>query len=128
MVISWINAGSTAKSTADVDVSIVNGNNGKSLAFRFNEGAVSVKFHNSDRLIVGADDRGTRIYFMPGASSAGYKLSKSSKGNRPHLYVALKKWADNFPSIAPSSAVGSYELRYDQYEKCHYISIGALPR
>ena len=122
MGINWIEArGRNFKQTADVDIRY--GKKSNQLTFTFTQGALATKLKNTERILLGVDDSNTRIYFAPVAEKLGYKVTGDTK-HKPIVFVK----ADRFDTISPSAISGTYNLKYDEVEKLHYISIGALPR
>lgn len=122
MGINWIEAkGRNFKQTADVDIRY--GKKSNQLAFAFTQGALATKLKNTERILIGVDDSLTRIYFAPVQERLGYKVTGDTK-HKPMVFVTATK----FDMISPSAISGTYNLKYDEVEKLHYISIGALPR
>jgi hypothetical protein len=126
MGINWIESrGKSFGQTADIDVCYSNGKN-KRYCFRISKGAMATKFKNAERLLVGANDECTRIYFADSNSKLGYKVIQN--GCKYSVSISEKKVAETSPTLNPSAVIGTYNLKYDEIEKLYYISIGALPR
>lgn len=122
MAISWIEAkGKNYRQTADVDIRY--GKKSNQLTFVFTQGAYATKLKNTERVMLGVDDSLTRIYFAPVTEKLGYKVTGDTK-HKPTIFVKATK----FDMVSPSAISGTYNLKYDELEKLHYISIGALPR
>ena len=65
MGINWISStGRATNQTADLEVRYSNGKV-KQYAFTFTQGAHATKLKNAERLMVGANDSLTRLYFAP---------------------------------------------------------------
>ena len=123
MGISWIEArGRNFKQTADVDIRY--GKKSNQFTFVFTQGALATKLKNTERILLGIDDSLTRIYFAPVSEKLGYKVT-GDRTHKPTVFVTATKFA---AMISPSAISGTYNLKYDEVEKLHYISIGALPR
>ena len=126
MGINWINT--RARSVKlEADLEVFYGKKSDQYTFSFSKGALATKLCNAPRIMIGADDSFTRLYFAPVTEKVGYKVT-DARGLRGRLYVTGKKVAETFPTINPSTIIGTYNLKYDPIEDLHYISIGALPR
>lgn len=127
MAISWIEArGKNKRQTADVEVNY--GKKTGQYLFNFTQGAHATKFKNTERIMVGANDSLTRIYFCPVKEKLGYKVCEPPRSVKRVVAISGAKMSAMFPALSPSSVIGTYDLKYDEVEKLYYISIGALPR
>lgn len=128
MGINWIAnvSGKASRGRSDVEVSYTKG---KNAAYRlyFAKGAYATKLKNAERILVGMNDSETRMYFAPAEGALGYKVNATGK-NVATVSISARKMEQTFPTLPPSAVIGSYELKLDEAEKLHYISIGALPR
>lgn len=127
MAISWIESkGKVCRQTADVDINY--GKKSNQYSFNFTQGAHATKLKNADRVMVGANDTLTRIYFCPVVERIGYKVVNKGRGTKRTIFISGVKMSATFPTLSPSAIIGTYDLKYDEVEKLYYISIGALPR
>lgn len=127
MGVNWLEPRTRSfNQTADIEVRYSNGKV-KQYAFNISKGAYATKFKNAERIMVGANDDLTRIYFSPVNEHIGYKAVIDGK-SKVRLYITAKKVEETFPTLHPSAVIGTYNLKYDDAEKLYYISIGALPR
>lgn len=128
MAINWVKAsGKSYGVQADVIVSYSVGRKSQ-FAFAFMQGAVAVKFKNTERLMVGFNDSMTRLYFCPTEDRSGYKVTTKNASCRSYMFIGEAKLYKTYPTFKPSMLIGTYDLKYDEQEQLYYISIGALPR
>ena len=128
MGINWLVAkGKVTTQTADLDISYCNGKC-KQYSFRFSRGAYATKLKNAERILVGANEEETRLYFAPAEGKLGYKVVGKPNENRVVVFISGSKIEATYPTLPPSSVVGTYDLKFDEREKLYYVSIGALPR
>lgn len=127
MVINWLQTGGKAISgDAELEITIANKSNPQ-LFFRFKQSCISIKFKGAPRMMIGVDGSKSRLYFMGTSEKAGFNIS-TSRSPKAVVAVSLKTFQRDFPTVSPSSVAGTYALKYDEFEKLYYISIGALPR
>lgn len=121
MAINWINAHErhTIKNGADVSVQFANKRS--VVSFTFSDGAVATKFAHAPRVLIGADELQTRLYFLPG--EAGYKLTPRNKTSKAFFRVQTKKVETIVDR--PSELIGDYNLTKDPDSGAWYIKIGA---
>lgn len=128
MGITWlVTYGKTAKQTADLEVCYSKGKCPQ-FSFNFSKGAYATKLKNAERVLVGMDENETRVYFAPAEGKLGYKVTSKPSSNKAYVFVTASKMQAAFPTLPPSSVIGTYDLKYDMRENLYYISIGALPR
>ena len=117
-MINWIRNERTVSSGSDVSISLVA--NKSRLNIRFSLGAYAVRMKNAPKILIGVDDKATKLYFAGGES--GYKVIEQK--NKRVVQVPANKVIDY---IHPSALCGEYTLKQDT-DGYYYISIGALPR
>ena len=117
-MINWITNERPISTGSDVSISLVN--HRTRLNIRFSQGAYAVKLKNAPKVLVGIDDKKTRLYFM--GSETGYKASELK--NKRIIQVQANKFEDY---IHPSALCGEYTMKQDA-DGNFYVSIGALPR
>lgn len=128
MGIKWlVTYGKTYNSIADVEINYSNGKY-KQYAFSISKGAYATKFKNSERILIGFNESGTRLYLAPVKEKIGYKVVNTDRYGRVRFFVSGDKMSRSYPKINPSVIIGTYELKYDEHEELYFISIGALPR
>lgn len=116
-MINWVKS-SKVRRNADCSVSLVNSKN--RICIRFSSGAYAVKLKNAERIRVGIDDSGSRLYFE--ADEEGYKVNHN--GSTATILIMSNKIQEY---IHPSAICGVYDLNKDR-DGHVYVSIGALPR
>lgn len=125
-MINWVIAGGkTREGRADVEIGYSRGRQPK-YTIRFSNGAHAVKLKNAERISIGLDANITRVYFAPCDNKTGFKFTR--KQNYVLVQPTEKTIQNVCPTLSPATLVGSYQLKYDDKERCYYISIGALPR
>ncbi len=128
MAIYWVQAkGKRYGAQADLVISYSAGRKSQ-FAFAFMQGAVAVKFKNTERLMIGFNDSMTRLYFCPTEDRNGYKVTTKNAACRSYMFISEVKLYNTYPTFKPSMLIGNYSLKYDEQEQLYYISIGALPR
>lgn len=128
MGINWLVArGKVTNQTADLDIAYSKGKNPQ-FSFGFTKGAYATKLKNAERILVGMNDDETRLYFAPSEGKLGYKSVTKPTSTKVYLFVTATKMESAYPTLPPSSVVGTYDLKFDEREKLYFISIGALPR
>lgn len=135
-MIKWIESNSRRTSSlngvCDMSLSLIkNGDNAHQLAVTITAGVWAAKFHNLPRVNIGFDGTGrelTRMYFMP-TEVGGYKWCKNTeKSATIHCRISTPILERQFPMLKISSICSNYNLRFDEENKCYYISIGAKER
>ena len=113
--------------TADLDVAYSKGKCPQ-FSFGFTKGAHATKLKNAERVLIGMNDDETRLYFAPSEGKLGYKVVTKPTSTKVYLFVTATKMESAYPTLPPSSVIGTYDLKFDEREKLYFISIGALPR
>lgn len=134
-MIKWIESRGRRKSylegICDMSLSLVKNKDTDQLSVNITAGVWAAKFKNMPRVNIGFDGTGkelTRMYFMP-TEVGGYKWCRNTeKSSSVYCRVSSIILDRQFPMLKLSSICSNYNLRYDEENKCYYISIGAKER
>ncbi len=120
-MINWVDVNGRNKMRKGVDVSIHFVNKRTRMTFRFPMGVVAAKFGHANKLLVGADDKQTRLYFRP--SEEGFTLSHPTESGKYVVNMSVEKLEKVVDK--PSDLIGDYVLTKDAEADAWYIKIGA---
>ena len=134
-MIKWVESRGRRKSClegiCDMSLSLVKNKDTDQLSINITAGVWATKFKNMPRVNIGFDGTGkelTRMYFMP-TEVGGYKWCRNSeKSSTVYCRVSSIILERQFPMLKMSSICSNYNLRFDDENKCYYISIGAKER
>lgn len=134
-MIKWVESRgrrtSGIEGVCDMGISLVKSNEGVALNIAITTGVWAAKFKNKPRVCIGFDGTEkelTRMYFMP-TDIGGYKWCRNSeKSSTVYCRVSSIILERQFPILKMSSICSNYNLRFDDENKCYYISIGAKER
>lgn len=104
------------------DVSITFLKNRERVSIKIKSGVWATKFRHCEKLMIGFDDNGTRIYFAPAGSYGGYTITKAN--GQGDGVIAIK--CDRFSEwVKPADIIGDYILQVDEENNAYYAKIGA---
>lgn len=134
-MIKWVESRgrrhSSLEGVCDMGITLVKNRDTTQLSITITTGVWAAKFKNMPRAFIGFDGNGkevTRMYFMP-TEVGGYKWNKNYEtSSSVYLRISSKILEEQFPTLKPSAICSNYNLRYDEENKCWYISIGAKER
>ena len=134
-MIKWVESRgrrtSGIEGVCDMSLSLVKNKDTDQLSINITAGVWATKFKNMPRVNIGFDGTGkelTRMYLMP-TDIGGYKWCRNSeKSSTVYCRVSSIILERQFPMLKMSSICSNYNLRFDDENKCYYISIGAKER
>lgn len=124
MSIEWVSLARTDAPKQDVRVSI--SNNGVDIIVAFKFGFWASKLARSTKIAVGFDTNGgvpIAMYFAP--SSSGYAVRNARGNSTPSVRISVGKVSSLYPRLKVSELQGEYVAKYDETNKCYFISLGA---